>query len=84
MASGKTTSADVSLVVVASFAFALSSPLAKAAVGLSPIAVGAGRCLVASAAIFAFAGPAVRRALRGMKARTTWSLAGAGALLAAH
>ncbi len=76
--------ADVALVVVAACAFSLASPLAKAAVGLSPIAVGAGRCLVATLAILVLAGKPTLRAVRSLDARKAWSLAGAGCLLAVH
>lgn len=76
--------ADVALVVVAACAFSLSAPLAKAAVGLSPIAVGAGRCLVATLGILVIAGKPTLRAWRSLDARKAWSLAGAGCLLAVH
>jgi drug/metabolite transporter (DMT)-like permease len=75
-------SRDSLLVFLAALAFSTASPLAKLVTGLSPVAVAAGRCAVASLAILILRGPETLAAVRGLKKR--WPLAGAGALLAAH
>lgn len=68
--------------LLAAFAFATASPLARLADGFSPVAVAAGRCAVAALAIFALRGPQTVASVRGLA--KMWPLAGAGALLAAH
>lgn len=70
--------------VVASLAFATSSPLARAAVGLSPIAVAAGRTFVASAIILAMMPRRTLDAFRALQPRQRLGLATAGLLLAVH
>ncbi len=72
------------LVVVASLAFATSSPLAKAAVGIPPVAVAAGRCAVATIAIVLLYPRATALAFRGLKPKHRAALPVAGGLLAAH
>ena len=72
------------LVVVAALAFSTSSPLARLAVGISPVAVAAGRTLIAAVAIFAVTPRASARAILALSAKQRLALAGAGALLAAH
>lgn len=75
-------SRDSLVVLLAALAFSTASPLAKAAVGMSPLAIAAGRCAIASLAILIGWGPATVAAVRALDRR--WSVAGAGALLAAH
>jgi drug/metabolite transporter (DMT)-like permease len=72
------------LVVVAALAFATSAPLARTAVGISPVAVAAGRTLVAAIAIFALTPRTSARALLALTGRQRIALACVGALLAAH
>jgi drug/metabolite transporter (DMT)-like permease len=75
---------DVAAVVVASLAFATASPLARIAVGVSPVAVAGGRTAVA-AVLIAIARPrATANAWRSLSSRHRWALVGAGLLLAAH
>jgi len=76
--------AHLALVGVASLAFATSSPLAKAAVGLAPLAVAAGRCAVASIAIGLMFPRATRDAVRALRPKHRVALPFAGLLLAAH
>ncbi len=70
--------------MVASLAFATSSPLAKVAVGLSPVGVAAGRVAVASAAIVLAMPRACVAAVHKLTRRQTALLVGAGLVLAAH
>jgi drug/metabolite transporter (DMT)-like permease len=72
------------LVVVAALAFSTSAPLAKTAVGISPIAIAGGRTLVAALALFAVAPRVSMRALGALSAKQRAGLVLAGALLAAH
>ncbi len=72
------------VVLVAALAFSTASPLARLAVGVPPLTIAAGRTLVASAAILAFAGAPTWRALAALSTRQRLALVGAGALLAAH
>jgi drug/metabolite transporter (DMT)-like permease len=72
------------LVVVAALAFATSAPLARSAVGISPVAVAAGRTLVAAVVIFALTPKSSARALAALSGKERAALAGVGALLAAH
>ena len=74
----------VLLVVVASLAFSTASPLARAAVGIHPVALAAGRTLVASVVLAAVGPHEIARALAALSRKQRWALAGAGALLAAH
>jgi drug/metabolite transporter (DMT)-like permease len=69
---------------MAALAFSTSSPLARLAVGISPVAVAAGRTLIAAVAIFAVTPRASARAISALSAKQRLALAGAGALLAAH
>jgi drug/metabolite transporter (DMT)-like permease len=71
-------------VALASLAFATASPLARVAVGISPIAVAAGRTAVAAVAIVVARPRQVANAWRALSSRQRWALAGAGLLLAAH
>jgi drug/metabolite transporter (DMT)-like permease len=77
-------SRHVLLVVVASLAFATSSPLAKIAVGLSPLAIAAGRCAVAAIAILLAMPRATVGAVRALRPKHRVALPVAGLLLAAH
>jgi drug/metabolite transporter (DMT)-like permease len=74
----------VAFVVGASLAFAVSSPIAKRAMGLSALGIAAGRCGVAAAAIAVIAPRATARAIAGLDGRSRLGLLGAGSLLAAH
>jgi drug/metabolite transporter (DMT)-like permease len=78
------TSLDFALVALAALAFATSSPLAKAARALPPLAIGSVRCLVAAVAITLLFPRKTFRALVALPARARLRLLGAGALLAAH
>jgi drug/metabolite transporter (DMT)-like permease len=78
------TSLDYALVGLAALAFATSSPLAKAAHELSPLAIGSVRCFVASIAITLLFARRTFRALAALSHRGRLRLLGAGALLAAH
>jgi drug/metabolite transporter (DMT)-like permease len=69
---------------LASLAFATASPLARVAVGISPIAVAAGRTGVAAAAIAVARPRELGSAWRALAARHRWALGGAGLLLAGH
>ena len=75
---------SLALVGVASLAFAISSPLAKAAIGLSPMTVAAGRCAVASIAIALIFPRKTLDAIRALKPKHRVALPLAGLLLAAH
>src|SRR5262249_32919243 len=77
-------SAHLALVGVASLAFAPSSPLAKAAVGLAPLTIAAGRCAIAAIAITLLFPRATRNAVRGLRPKHRLALPLAGLLLAAH
>ncbi len=72
------------LVLVAALAFSTASPLARLAVGVPPLAVAAGRTLVASVAILLFRPAPTLRALAALAPRQRWALLGTGALLALH
>jgi len=74
----------VAFVVGASMAFAVSSPIAKRAVGLSALGLAAGRCGVAALAIAVLAPRATARAIAMLDGKSRWATVGAGALLAAH
>lgn len=80
----RTTGGELALVAVAALAFATSSPLAKAAHGLSFAGIGAGRCVVGAAALLAIAPRSTWRALASLDGRRRAAVAGAGLLLAAH
>jgi drug/metabolite transporter (DMT)-like permease len=71
-------------VVVAALAFATSAPLARSAVGISPVAVAAGRTLVAAVAIFVLRPRASARAVQALSGKQRLALVGVGAILAAH
>ena len=75
---------DLGLVAVAALAFATSSPLAKAAKDLDPLAIGAGRCLVAAIAIALIFPRETFRRLAALSSRSRLRLLGAGALLGLH
>jgi drug/metabolite transporter (DMT)-like permease len=81
---GPSVAEKIVFVVGASLAFAVSSPLAKRAVGLSAVGLAAGRCGVAAAAIFVMAPRATTRALVALDRKSRLGLAGAGALRAVH
>lgn len=75
---------DLGLVAVAALAFATSSPLAKAAKDLDPLAIGAGRCLVAAIAIALLFPRETYRRVVALSPRSKLRLLGAGALLGVH
>ncbi|MEO8875766.1 MAG: DMT family transporter [Polyangiaceae bacterium] len=75
---------DLALVALAALCFATSSPLAKAAHALSPLAIGSTRCVVASVAITLLFPRKTFAAVAALSARGRLRLFGAGALLAAH
>ncbi|MEO7109559.1 MAG: DMT family transporter [Polyangiaceae bacterium] len=75
---------DYGLVILAAIAFATSSPLAKAAKELAPLAIGSVRCFVASIAITLLFPRRTFRALVALSPRGRLRLFGAGFLLAAH
>jgi drug/metabolite transporter (DMT)-like permease len=75
---------DLAFVGGASIALALSAPLARAAHGVPPVAVGAGRCAVAALAILVLAPRVTLRALGALSGKSRLALAMAGGLLAAH
>jgi drug/metabolite transporter (DMT)-like permease len=72
------------VVVTAAAAFATASPLARMAVGISPVVVAMGRCAVASLAIAALRPAEVLRGVRGVSKGNRLSLTLAGLLLASH
>jgi len=72
------------LVILAALAVATSAPLAKAAVGLSPLAIAAGRTAVASIAITVMRPRATLRAIAALDPKSRRSVAIGGLLLAAH
>lgn len=72
------------LVLIASLAFATSSPLARVAVGLSPIAVAAGRTMVAATVITLIMPRAVISSIARARGKQRAALVGGGLLLAAH
>jgi drug/metabolite transporter (DMT)-like permease len=72
------------LVVVAAAAFATASPLARLAIGISPIVVAMGRCAVASFVIGLVQPGEVFRGVRALSGRDRLTLAFAGLLLALH
>ncbi len=80
----RATPLDYALVVLAAVAFATSSPLAKAAHELAPLAIGSVRCFVASIAITLLFPRETFRALLALSPRGRLRLFGAGFLLAAH
>ena len=75
---------DLGLVAIAALAFATSSPLAKAAKDLDPLAIGAGRCLVAAIAIVLLFPRETLRRVFSLSSRSKVRLVGAGALLGLH
>jgi len=75
---------DVARLIVAALAFATSSPLARSAVGIAPLAVAAGRCGVAAVVIAVCWPRQTWRALRALKRRDRAALPFAGLLLAGH
>jgi drug/metabolite transporter (DMT)-like permease len=75
---------DVARLVVAALAFATSSPLARLAGGLPPVAVAAMRTAIASACLLTVAPETTLRALAAMNGRQRLGMVGAGAVLAAH
>ncbi|MGH7285323.1 MAG: DMT family transporter [Polyangiaceae bacterium] len=75
---------DLGLVAIAALAFATSSPLAKAARDLDPLAIGAGRCLVAAIAIALIFSRETYRRVALLSVRSKLRLVGAGALLGLH
>jgi drug/metabolite transporter (DMT)-like permease len=75
---------DYALVALAAMAFATSSPLAKAAKELAPLAIGSVRCFVASIAIMLLFPHKTFRALASLSPGGRLRLFGAGFLLAAH
>jgi drug/metabolite transporter (DMT)-like permease len=76
--------ANAAIVLVASLAFATSSPLARVATGLTPIGVAAGRVAVASLAIFLTMPLACMRAWAALSRRQLAALVLAGLVLGAH
>lgn len=81
---GDATPLDLALVALAAAAFATSSPLAKAAKDLDPLAIGAGRCLVAAVVVTSVFPRPTFRAVASLSPRARLHVAGAGALLALH
>ncbi len=75
---------DFAALAAAALAFSTASPLARVAVGISPIAVAAGRTAVAAAAILLARPRHVTRSWRALSSRQKGGLVGAGLLLAAH
>jgi drug/metabolite transporter (DMT)-like permease len=75
---------EIALLVLAALAFSTASPLARAATGLAPIAVAAGRTAVAAVAIVLARPRAIALAWRALTRKQRVSLGGAGLLLAAH
>jgi drug/metabolite transporter (DMT)-like permease len=75
---------DLGIVALASLAFATSSPLAKSAAGVAPMAIAGGRCAVASLAIALAMPRATRAAVAGLKPQHRLALPIAGLLLAGH
>lgn len=84
MADAAPKSPAVAAVVVAALAFATSAPLARVAVGLSPLAVAAGRTAVASIVIMIMMPRAVYGSLAKVRGKQRAALVFAGVLLAAH
>jgi drug/metabolite transporter (DMT)-like permease len=75
---------DLALVALAALAVSVASPLAKAAEGISPIGIAAGRCGVAALVVLMIAPRATVRAIAGLSLKHKWALTGAGLLLAIH
>ncbi len=75
---------DLAFAVVAALAFATSSPLAKSAQGIAPIAIAAGRCAVATVAILAGWPRVTLSAVRALEPKHRLALPLAGLLLAGH
>ena len=75
---------DLALLGVATLAFALSAPIARAAVGIPPVAIGAGRCAVGALAIVLLTPRLTTGAFRVLPTKSRVSLVLAGCLLAAH
>ena len=74
----------VLIVLIAALAFATSAPLARLAVGLSPMAVAAGRTLVASIAITAMMPRSVVSSIAAARGKNRRALVVAGLLLGGH
>lgn len=73
------------LVVVAAIAFSFAGPAAKVALAAAhPLAIAAGRCIVASLAVALFARGAIPAALAKLDGRARGRVVLAGAVLAAH
>jgi drug/metabolite transporter (DMT)-like permease len=75
---------DLALVAIAALAFATSSPLARMAHGVAPLAIAAGRCAVGAAALLLLAPRATLSALRALQPRHRLALPVVGVILAAH
>jgi drug/metabolite transporter (DMT)-like permease len=75
---------DLALVVVAALAFSTSAPLAKVAHGVAPLAIAAGRCVVAALAIAVGWPRAMAAALGALTSRQRLALPIAGLLLGGH
>jgi drug/metabolite transporter (DMT)-like permease len=75
---------SILVVVLAALAFATSSPLARLAGALPPVAVAAGRTALAGLLLFLSQPRAALAAYRAQTARNALGLFAAGAILAAH
>jgi drug/metabolite transporter (DMT)-like permease len=75
---------DLALVAVAALAFATSSPLAKSAHGVAPLAIAAGRCAVAAVAIAVGWPKGALASLRALTPKQRLALPVAGLLLGGH
>lgn len=75
---------ELFVVALATIAFATSSPLARLAVGLPPVALAAGRTAIASLLLGVSSPRAVLTAYRAQDGRHALGLLAAGAILAAH
>jgi drug/metabolite transporter (DMT)-like permease len=75
---------DVARLAVAALAFATSSPLARVASGLPPVAVAALRTAIASVVLVTAAPLTTFRGLRALNGRQSFGLFCAGSVLAGH
>jgi drug/metabolite transporter (DMT)-like permease len=84
MTSSRPRAIDLAIVVVAALAFSTSAPLAKVAHGIAPLAIAAGRCVVAAVAIALGWPRAMVTAFRALTPRQRFALPIAGLLLGGH
>ena len=75
---------DLALVAIAALSFSTSSPLAKSAHGVAPLAIAAGRCAVAAVAIAVGWPKGALSALRALGPKHRLALPIAGLLLGGH